>query len=78
LLNDDEKRTLLLLADGRSEAEICEWLHIAPLTLRHRLVKISKKLGITNRGRCRGPALVAWTWKNLIGVGNDGIRRASP
>jgi DNA-binding NarL/FixJ family response regulator len=67
LLNDDEKRTLLLLADGRSEAEICEWLHIAPKTLRDRLVKIARKLGIRNRGRCRGAALVAWTWKHLMG-----------
>jgi DNA-binding CsgD family transcriptional regulator len=49
LLTAREREILLLLRDGKSNAEIGATLAISPLTVKNHVQKVLRKLGVRNR-----------------------------
>lgn len=65
-LTEREREVLVLMARGRSNAEIAEQLYISPHTVRNHVGRCFGKLGVTSSREA-----VAWAWKNGLVAGDE-------
>ncbi|HXG93756.1 MAG TPA: response regulator transcription factor [Blastocatellia bacterium] len=63
-LSSREREVIALVCEGLSNSEIAERLFISPITVRHHLSAIYRKLGVTNRLK-----LVIYAFRHRIVAG---------